>query len=166
MTTPLSYTIRPAVATDEPFLMEMLYQSLFVEEGQEPFQRDVLQDTSIARYVRGWGRKGDFGFVTIDTSSRQPVGAVWCRLWSGDDSGFAYLDAETPELGIALLPEYRGQGIGTALLEHLLAAAKDRYPALSLSVSPNNPAVRLYERHGFQVVEVRGTQLVMAVRFE
>lgn len=146
--------------------MEMLYQSLFVEEGQEPFRRDVLQDPLIAGYVRGWGRKGDFGFVAIETSSRQPIGAAWCRLWSGDDRGFAYLEAETPELGIALLPEYRGQGIGTALLEHLLAAAKGKYPALSLSVSPNNPVVRLYERRGFQVVEVRGTQLVMAVRFE
>jgi GNAT superfamily N-acetyltransferase len=40
-----------------------------------------------------------------------------------------------PELTIALLPEYRGRGIGGKLLDHALSAAKSRFPAVSLSVS-------------------------------
>jgi ribosomal protein S18 acetylase RimI-like enzyme len=101
------------------------------------------------------------GFIAVDAQSDELVGAVWCRLPSEDDKGFAYLDEETPELGIALRPEYRGQGIGTALLQELLAAAKRLYPAIALSVSPNNPAMRLYARQGFETVDIRGTHPVM-----
>ncbi len=77
------------------------------------------------------------------------------RLLVGAEKGFAHLDDETPEMGIALLPGYRNRGIGTALLEHLIEAARPSYPALALSVSAHNPAKRLYERLGFEVVEVR-----------
>ena len=133
----------------------MLYQSLYVE-GQEPFPRDVVHRPHIARYVKDWGRADDLGFVAVDEQSNEPIGAVWSRLSSEDDKGFAYIDERTPELGIALWPEFRGQGIGTALLERLLEAAKNLYPAISLSVSPNNPAIRLYERLGFVKVDVRG----------
>jgi ribosomal protein S18 acetylase RimI-like enzyme len=160
MTNPLSYKIRPATPADEPFLWEMLYQSLHVE-GQEPFPRDVVHRPHIARYVKDWGRAGDLAFIGVDVRSDQPMGAVWIRLSSEDDKGFAYLDEETPELGIALLPEYRGQGIGTALLKHMLEAAKNLHPAISLSVSPHNQAIRLYERLGFKTVDVRNEYPVM-----
>jgi ribosomal protein S18 acetylase RimI-like enzyme len=161
MTTPFSYKIRPAVSSDEPFLFEMMYQGLFVEEGQEPFPPDVVHRPQIARYIKDWGRAGDLGFIAEDARSDEPIGAVWSRLSSADDQGFAYIDEETPELGIALLPEYRGQGIGTALLKRLLEAAKNLYPAISLSVSPNNPAMRLYERLGFVTVDIRNEYPVM-----
>ena len=138
-----------------------MYQGLFVEEGQEPFPPDVVHRPEIARYIKDWGRAGDLGFIAEDARSSEPIGAVWSRLSSADDQGFAYIDEETPELGIALRPEYRGQGIGTALLKHLLESAKNLYPAISLSVSPNNPAMRLYERLGFVTVDVRNEYPVM-----
>lgn len=134
----------------------MLYQGLFVEEGKEPFPRDVVYRPDVARYVKDWGRAGDLGFIAFDDKSGQPIGAVWCRPSKEDDPGFAFINEQTPELGIALLPEYRGQGIGTALLTRLFEAAKNSYTALALSVSPNNPAIRLYKRLGFEIVDVRG----------
>lgn len=160
MAKPFDYRIRRAANSDEPFLWEMLYQSLHVE-GQEPYSPDVLTRPEVARYVKDWGRDGDLGFIAVDARSEEPVGAVWCRLSSEDDKGFAYIDEETPELGIALFAAYRGQGIGTALLQKLLAAAKKLYPAIALSVSPDNPAIRLYERLGFETVDVRDTHPVM-----
>jgi ribosomal protein S18 acetylase RimI-like enzyme len=152
---------RPAVRADEPFLWEMLYQSLYVEEGADPFPRNIVNQPHLARYVEGWGRAGDMGFVAVDSDSRQPFGAVWSRLPVGENKGFAYVDDATPELSIAFLPEYRGKGIGTRLLNRYLEAARKTYEAVSLSVSPNNPARRLYARLGFEVVEVRGTHPVM-----
>lgn len=160
------FQIRPALPSDQPFLWEMLYQSLYVEEGKEPFTRDVLAEPNIARYVKDWGRAGDLGFIAVVGLSQQPVGAVWCRLSGEDDKGFAYINDETPELGIALLPQYRGRGIGTALLTHMLKAARDSYPAISLSVSPHNPALRLYERLGFETVAVRDDYPVMRIRLK
>jgi ribosomal protein S18 acetylase RimI-like enzyme len=161
MTTPFSYKIRPAAPSDQQFLFEMMYQALFIEEGQEPYPRDVVHRPEIARYIKDWGRAGDLGFIAVDAQSNEPVGAVWSRLSSADDQGFAYIDDETPELGIALLPQYRGQGIGTALLKHLLEAAKNLYSSISLSVSANNPAIRLYERLGFVTVDIRNKYPVM-----
>jgi ribosomal protein S18 acetylase RimI-like enzyme len=166
MTTPFEYKIRPAVSSDQQFLFEMMYQALFIEEGQEPFPRDIVHRPEIARYIKDWGRADDLGFIAEDARSNEPVGAVWSRLSSADDQGFAYVDDETPELGIALFPDYRGQGIGTALLKHLLEAAKNLYPAISLSVSPNNPAMRLYERLGFATVDIRNEYPVMKREFD
>lgn len=63
------------------------------------------------------------------------------------------MNAETPELTIAVRQDLRGRGIGGALLDELIAAArKAGLPALSLSVEPDNPALRLYERAAFRVI--------------
>ncbi|MCC5649827.1 GNAT family N-acetyltransferase [Nostoc sp. XA013] len=52
---------------------------------------------------------------------------------------------------MAVFPEYRGQGIGTQLLTHLLESPCGQ-SSISLSVSIDNPAVSLYEGFGFEVV--------------
>lgn len=161
-----SYTIRRAEVSDEPFLWEMLYQSLHVPAGGEVFPRDVLSRPEVARYVRGWGRAHDVGFLAVDSDGGRPVGAVWMRLFPRDDKGFAYVDDETPELGIAVMPEHRGRGVGTLLLTHLIEAVKGSYPSLVLSVSPENPAMRLYQRLGFTIIEVRHNSPVMKRRLD
>jgi hypothetical protein len=62
----VSCELRRAVASDEPFLWEMLYLALFVPPGGLPLPRAVLRDPRVARYVEGWGtRKGDYRFDRI-----------------------------------------------------------------------------------------------------
>ena len=65
---------------------------------------------------------------------------------------------------MAVLPDCRGQGVGTALLEGLLAVARERYTVVSLSVSAENPAVKLYRRLGFAVCEQAGNSLTMVLK--
>jgi ribosomal protein S18 acetylase RimI-like enzyme len=158
------YDIRPATPEDEPFLWEMLYESLYVEEGAAPLPREVLGRPELSRYVEGWGRAGDLGFVASEAGSGLKVGAAWSRLPGVVHKGFAYLDEGTPELAVAVSPGHRGRGVGTALLRRLLSEASALFPALSLSVSPENPARRLYERLGFETVEVRGGHPLMRVK--
>ena len=162
----INYKIRRAIEADEPFLFEMLFQSLFVEKGQEPFTREILKNPLIARYVKNWGRSRDLGFIAEAAETGEKIGAAWCRLPNAEDTGFAYLNDETPELGIALLPKFRGKGIGTALMKRLLEVTRQNYPAICLSVSPNNPAMRLYERFGFETVDVRDNHPVMRLEFK
>jgi len=50
---------------------------------------------------------------------------------------------------IALMPAWRGRGLGTALLAAVLAEAARGASAVYLSVDPRNPARRLYQRLGF-----------------
>jgi ribosomal protein S18 acetylase RimI-like enzyme len=161
----LSGLIRPVVLADEPFLWKMLYQAIYVPVGITPPSRDILSHPEIRRYLQDWGQPHDTGFIAVDQESAQPIGAAWLRLLTGNNKGYGYMDETTPELTIAVVPVYRGKGVGTNLLTHLLAQAQDRYPALCLSVSPDNPAMRLYQRSGFEVVKMSGTSLTMIRRW-
>jgi ribosomal protein S18 acetylase RimI-like enzyme len=160
----MRYRIRPLTNEDEPFLWEMLYQALYVPAGEPPFPPEIVRQPEISRYVAGWGRADDAGFVALLEESFEPVGAVWIRLLKGADKGYGYVDDATPELTIALRPAARGQGVGTQLLLSMLAAARDKYSALSLSVSVENPARRLYQRLGFETVEQTGAALTMKLK--
>ena len=51
-----------------------------------------------------------------------------------------------------MLPNYIGQGIGTQLMQAYLERAKTRFPAVALNVRADNPALRLYQRAGFEVI--------------
>ena len=57
---------------------------------------------------------------------------------------------------IALLPGFRGSGIGTALLRELQDEAATARKPLRIHVEKMNPAARLYERLGFRKIEDRG----------
>lgn len=154
------YKIRSLTSADQPFLWEMLYLSLFVPEGNAPFERSVLKQPDISKYVRDWGRACDSGFVAVGENN-QPLGAIWLRLLAGEEKGYGYVDDFTPELGMAVFPEHRGRGIGTTLLTRLLETAAASYEQVSLSVARRNPALRLYQRFGFEVVAEDGNSLTM-----
>ena len=153
-------TVRPIAAADHGLLDEFLYESLYVPAGAEPFPRDILQRPEIHHYVEGFGRPGDVGVVA--EADGRVVGAAWARIVLDPHPGYGNVDAQTPELVLAVLPEYRGRGVGTYLLAALFPALKEAgYARLSLSVQKANRAVRLYRRLGFEVVRDRDTDYVM-----
>ena len=108
---------------------------------------EVKQNPDLAKYVQAWGQYGDVGVIA--EQKKTALGAAWLRLWSTDNRGYGYVADDIPELAIAVIPTMRGKGIGSALLEKLLSLAVTQFPAISLSIRANNPALRLYERHGF-----------------
>lgn len=134
---------------------DLLWQMLAIA-AHEADADAVQAQPALARYVNGWGRAGDLGLAAL--AGPGPVGAAWLRLWPPGDHGFGYVAPAVPELAIALLPSYCGQGIGTYLLTQLLALARPRYSAVCLSVRADNPAMRLYQRLGFTQLE--GSQVV------
>jgi len=144
--------IRPAGPADGVFLAEPLVAAFFWRpDGPAGGVQSVLARPEVAHYVTGWAKPGDLGVVAEDGGP--PVGAAWLRLLPEDDRGYGFVDAETPELGIGVEATHQGRGIGSLLLEALIVTARQqRYDAMSLSVEPDNPARRLYERCGFQVV--------------
>jgi GNAT superfamily N-acetyltransferase len=62
---------------------------------------------------------------------------------------------------IALLPQWRGQGIGTALITNVLAEARSKGWMASIHVETFNPARRCYERLGFKTVAIHGVYELM-----
>ncbi|OLS40600.1 GNAT family N-acetyltransferase [Bacillus sp. MRMR6] len=159
------YRIRASNETDEKFLWEMLYQAIYVPEGEPRPSKDMLKDPEISKSLKDWGRKGDAALIA--TSGESPVGAVWVRLFDETNKTYGFVDTQTPLLGMALLPEYRGEGIGTALLEEMLTLTKESgFEQVSLSVDPNNRALRLYERLGFKKIGIDGTSWDMLVKLK
>lgn len=140
----------------------MLYESLYVPARREPFSRAILEHPDVSKYVEGWGREGDLALIAEHDAAN--VGAAWLRLLKGSAGGYGYVNDETPELSVALLPAYRRQGLGTALLTRLLEQAALRYEAVSLSVSSENPAEKLYERLGFVKVSEDDASAIMLER--
>ena len=85
-------------------------------------------------------------------------------LVDGKRAGRLYLnrgDSEIRIVDIALLPEHRGNGIGSALLRDLLAEADAAGKRVTIHVERLNPALRLYERLGFSVAEDKGVYLFL-----
>jgi ribosomal protein S18 acetylase RimI-like enzyme len=83
----------------------------------------------------------------------------------GERAGRLYLhrgESEIRIVDIALLPEYRGNGVGTSLLRDLLAEADAAGKRVTIHVERLNPALRLYERLGFSVAEDKGVYLLLA----
>jgi ribosomal protein S18 acetylase RimI-like enzyme len=103
----------------------------------------------VALYVKAWGRRGDTAVIAIDNGF--PVGAAWYRLFTPKQPGYGFVDERTPELAIAVVPNARGRGVGSALLDSLLDRARgEGHESISLAVDRNNEgAIALYERHGF-----------------
>ena len=146
--------IRSGGARDVPFLRDMLRHAFYwrtpVGDKEPP----------LTRYVNGWGRPGDRSLIVFDEFV--PVGAAWYRLFTQDDAGFGFVDEQTPELAIAVVPSRRGRGYGHELLGGLLdCARKDGFEAISLSVAKDNPARHLYENYGFQPVREDDGAVVM-----
>lgn len=156
--------IRQLTPAYEPFLWEMLYHALYVPESCEPFPREILTELETAKYVLGWGRANDLAFAAVEETTQQPLGAVWIRLFTSENPGYGYVDDDTPELSVAVLPAHRNKGVGTELLNHMIAEAAKQYSGLSLSVSFDNPAKRLYQRLGFEIVERHVTSITMLKR--
>jgi len=149
----MDYVMRPLAADDEPILWEILYQGLSSLGKQERLPRDIVRRPEFSRYVEGWGRAGDTGFVANDKKDGSLLGAVWLRR--PIDKTHA-----APELAFVVKPEHRRHGIGTALLTQLVRANPEQ-STISLSFVAGKPVLRLYERFGFKVIEEKPHAVVM-----
>ena len=112
----------------------------------------TVEEASLWRYVSGWGRRGDTSVVALEDGF--PIGAAWSRLFTRDEPGFGFVDEQTPEVAIAVVPSMRGRGIGSELLDALVELAKEQgRGSLSLSVAADSPAMHVFEKQGFEKVE-------------
>ncbi len=160
----LSWQVRNGRQADILFLRAMLYEAAcWRPDRPRPPIDEALAEPHLARYVQAWGRPGDTAVIAEDATAR-PIGAAWYRLFSPAEPGYGFIDPSIPELTIAVAADWRGRGVGTALLAALLDAARTAgVAAVSLSVEPTNPAVRLYEHHGFVRVGAAGGSWTMRV---
>ena len=146
--------IRKGSHADVPFMRSMLAHAY----GWRVNALDA--DIPLTRYVDNWGREGDVGLIAHETGNR--VGAAWLRLFRESEPGYGFVDEQTPELSIAIVPSRRKHGLGQELLDALLEKAKAAgHTQVSLSVEKDSPAVAFYERNGFTATGESQGGLVM-----
>ena len=155
----MDYTVRPLRKSEYPLLEDFLYEAIFIPEGADPPPREIVRLPELQVYVENFGsRKSDIA-LCAEVSGRA-VGAVWGRIMND----YGHIDDETPSLAIALYKEYRGCGIGTALMRAIIAEYRRiGYKRLSLAVQKANYAVKLYEKAGFSVVSENDEEYIMQV---
>jgi ribosomal protein S18 acetylase RimI-like enzyme len=146
--------LRPARGDDIEVLKRALFEAVsWNPERELPPYEFVIAHPELARYHECWGRRGDLGVIAEQDG--EAVGASLCRLFTADDHGHGYVDDDTPELAVAVWEGHRGEGIGSGLMAAIEDAARDAgFAQISLSVDPDNPARKLYERLGYATLTV------------
>ena len=150
-------TVREMKTEEYPLLDDFLYEAIYIPEGGELPPRAVIEEPELQVYVEGFGSGEDDKAVAAEIDGKV-VGAAWARIMND----YGHVDDETPSLAISMYTEFRGQGIGTTLMQKLLEILKDcGYEKVSLSVQKENYAVKMYKKTGFEVVEEKGEEYIM-----
>lgn len=154
----MEIAIREIRRQEYPLLNHFLYEAIFIPEGAEPPPKTIIAAPELQVYVDGFGEsKNDLGLVA--EVEGKIVGAVWSRIMND----YGHIDDATPSLAISLDKEYRGLGIGTALMEGILALLKSHgHGHASLSAQKANYAVKLYLRVGFEIIRETEEEYIMA----
>ncbi|MFZ6720946.1 GNAT family N-acetyltransferase [Undibacterium sp. Ji49W] len=160
----MSITFTPLLARHQDLLWRFLHIALWdpPPAGLRPLE--TLQLPGVRIYAEEWGCATDVGVIAQPAGQTEAVGACWMRLVP-DGMGLAYVDEQTPQLGIALLPAYQHQGYGRQMMLAALDTARHHgFRQVSLTVHPQNPAIRVYESCGFVKTAIRNNYHLMLVQ--
>ncbi len=149
--------IRKMQQSEYPLLENFLYEAIFIPNGVEPPQKSIIYRPELQVYISEFGTsKHDIALVA-DVNG-EIVGAVWVRIMND----YGHIDDKTPSFAISLYKEYRGKGIGTALMKEMLTTLKEHgYEQASLSVQKANFAAKMYQKLGFQIIEENEEEFLM-----
>jgi ribosomal-protein-alanine N-acetyltransferase len=163
----MKFIIRRGTGEDAPFIAAMLFEAFYWDPNRErPPLKGGLKDTKILQLLENWGRPGDTSMIAANREG-EPIGAVWCRLYTSEEQSYGYIDSKTPEIGIAVFAQYRQLGVAKALLAALVPEARSTgIRRLCLSVEKSNFAVHLYESFGFIKVDDTGGAWTMLLEME
>ena len=154
-------TFSRQIQQDEtPLLNQFLYEAIFIPEGVAAPPQSIIENEELQVYVRNFGHEPDDRCLVAECDGRI-VGAVWTRIMHD----YGHISDDTPSLAISLYKEYRNKGIGTKLLEKMIALLQnDGYSQVSLSVQKANYAVGMYQKAGFEVLQETDEELIMVCK--
>jgi ribosomal protein S18 acetylase RimI-like enzyme len=146
--------LRPVAEADRPFLVE-LYGSTREEELDQiswaPGAREAFVEQQFSAQDAHY--RANYPGATLDVIEvdGEPAGRLYVHRGASD---IRIMD-------IALVPRFRGRGIGTALLRTLMEEADSSGRKLSIHVEVNNPARSLYDRLGLRAAGDEGVYVLM-----
>ena len=153
----MDFIIREMEKEEYPLLDDFLYEAIFIPDGVQPPEKSIINLPELQVYVADFGtHKADICFLA-EVDGRA-AGAVWVR----EMNDYGHIEDGVPSFAISLYKEYRGYGIGTALMKRMLCELKKRgYEKTSLSVQKANYAVKMYRNVGFDIVNENEEEYIM-----
>ena len=153
----MEYIIREINQTEYSLLDDFLYEAIFIPNGTQPPERSIINLPELQVYVADFGKEKDDICFLAEVEGKV-VGAVWVRVMND----YGHIEDGVPSFAISLYKEYRGYGIGTALMQRMLCELKQRgYEKASLSVQKANYAVQMYLKVGFEVLNEHEEEYIM-----
>lgn len=156
----MEYCIREIMPAEYALLSEFLYEAIFLREGETPPPRSIVNEPELRIYYEDFGKPDDRCLCA--EKDGKVIGAVWVR----NIDGYGSVDSETPEFAVSVLKEFRGQRIGTALMQHMLEDMRDAGCCrASLAVQKDNYAFEMYRKLGFKAIGENGQEYIMIYEF-
>lgn len=153
----MEYTIREMRKSEYPLLNEFLYEAIYIPEGVQPPPKSIIALPELQVYVANFGNEKDDICFLAEVNGKV-VGAVWVR----EMNDYGHIEDGVPSFAISLYKEYRGFGIGTALMKRMLCELKERgYEKASLSVQKANFALKMYKKIGFEIISENEEEYIM-----
>ena len=146
----MSISLRSINSADEPFMFELYattrQEELALVNWDEAAKTAFLQMQYVAQR-QGYSTAYPQAQWQIILQDNQPIGRIIVDQ----------REQEISLMDIALLPKHLSQGIGTALIQALLAeAARTNQPTRLYVEKDNYRAIRLYQRLGFVTIGETG----------
>ncbi len=143
--TPTLYFLR---SSEQNIVSDMLHFSSRVDE----LGGSIENFTALEIYSKNYGLTSkDLGLYAL--VENKIAGAAWIRELKKEHNSNAYVDDTTPVLNVAVRPEFRGMGIGSAMLEQLFLEAGGLYSQISISVLNQERTLKYFKRLGFVILE-------------
>lgn len=156
----MEYIIRKIKEFEYSLLDGFLYEAIFIPEGVAPPERTVIKLPELQAYVADFGKEKDDICFLAEVNDKV-IGAVWVRVMND----YGHVEDGVPSFVISLYKEYRGYGIGSAMMKRMLCELKQRgYEKASLSVQKANFAVQMYLNVGFDIIDEKKEEYIMLCR--
>jgi ribosomal protein S18 acetylase RimI-like enzyme len=147
-------SLRPATEADYDF-MRRLYASTREEEmAHFPFdeaEKRAFLDQQFAAQFKHYDTHYPTCERGIIERNGTPIGRLWIDEWRD----------QIRLVDIALMPDSRGLGIGSMLLRQVMDRGAVAGKPVTIHVEGFNPALRLYQRLGFEQVDTNGVYFLM-----
>lgn len=156
----MNINIRLIKSEEVMLLTDFLYEAIFQKDKKHLVSRTVIQQPSVWIYIDGFGTQKDDHCLVAEVDG-YIVGAVWVRCIKA----FGHIEDSIPEFAVSVYPEYRGIGIGTALMKNMIDLLKYKgYAKASLAVQKDNYAVQMYKNIGFEIIDENDQEYIMIYR--
>ncbi len=123
---------------------------------------DALSNKSLNIYYEYYGlTPKDLGLYVMHNNI--VAGAIWSRKFQPYHNAKGFIDEKTPLIHCCIKPEFRHQGIGSAMVEKFLQEASSLYKAVAICLDKDAQAISFFQKFGFTQVAQKDNDSILRI---